>query len=81
MRAFEAQSSATKTAQLWGDVTDPSVVGQSAPAKSIVVAIAEIVAESMITAFDDQWEVLPTGRTKVIHVQGGDQPCLPMSLH
>jgi len=29
-----------------------------------------MVSESMITSFDDHWEVMPAGRTKVIHTQG-----------
>merc|ERR1712159_259823 len=29
-----------------------------------------MTSESMITAFDDQWEVMPAGRSKVIHTQG-----------
>jgi len=70
MRAFEAQTQWQKMAQLWSNLTDVNVVDKSAPAKNIVQAVAETLAESMITVFDDQWEVIPEGRTKVIHSQG-----------
>eukprot|EP00966_Prymnesium_polylepis_P206742 4789354-Prymnesium_polylepis.1 len=32
---FDAQTRDAKTAQLWGNVTDPSSEGKSAPAKSL----------------------------------------------
>ena len=70
MDAFEAQSQDQKMDQLWEKITDPSVVGKSAPAKNIAVAVADTLTESMITVFEDKREVMPKGREKVIHGQG-----------
>ena len=70
MKPFDLQDHVTKLAQLWANVTDPSVVNRSNPAKSAPATLVQMLGESMITAFDDQFEVLPTTRSKVIHVQG-----------
>jgi hypothetical protein len=70
MRDFDAQTYGEKMEQLWANTTAPSVVGKSLPAKSLPEVVGQIVTESMITPFEDQWEVLPEGRSKVIHGQG-----------
>jgi len=70
MVEFEAQTAEQKRLQIWGEVTDPSVVGKSGPTKGDIATVAQILTESMRTPFDDQWEVMPKGRTKVIHAQG-----------
>lgn len=67
---FDVQDHATKSNQLWAKITDASVVGKSAPVISTLGTVKDILTESMITTFDDHWEVFPTGRKKVIHVQG-----------
>lgn len=70
MKEFDAQDHITKLAQVWSNTTAAGVVNQSAPVKSAAATLAQILGESMITPFSDQWEVLPDGRTKVIHGQG-----------
>jgi len=65
-----AQDHATKSNQLWAKITAPDVVGKSAPVIGLVDTVKDILTESMITTFDDHWSVFPTGRKKVIHVQG-----------
>merc|ERR1712072_548265 len=67
---FHSQAHNTKQSQLWERLTAPNVVGKSAPAKSAAQVLSQILGESMITTFDDEWEVMPKGRTKVIHTQG-----------
>jgi hypothetical protein len=69
-KPFDAQSADAKMTQLWGDLTAPDVVGKSADPLLTVNSIADVVKESMITTFDDAWEVFPANRTKVIHTQG-----------
>jgi len=71
-KPWEAQNYNDKTKQLWSRITDPSVVDQSGPAQGLSGAqnFVDIISTSMITAFDDQWDVMPTGRSKVIHAQG-----------
>ena len=57
--------------QLWASITDPAAVNQSAPLKKAdLSAVVEITGTSMITPFDDAFEVLPRKRRKVIHQQG-----------
>jgi len=70
MKAFDAQSHTDKQKQLWGEISSPSVVGKSQPAKSIASSLSKMLLESMRTTFDSRWEVMPAGREKVIHVQG-----------
>jgi len=70
MQDFESQLYSDKTAQLWSRITDPGVVDQSGPAHLFAKSLKDAVSISMITPFDDQWEVLPPGREKVIHGQG-----------
>jgi len=67
---FEDQSYAQKTEQLWASITDPSVVGKSGPVHLAATTLKMLVTTSMITPFEDQREVMPTGREKVIHTQG-----------
>lgn len=70
MQEFEAQHYKEKTEQLWARVTHPSVVDQSAPSHLFAHTLTNVLGLSMITPFDDQWEVLPTGRERIIHAQG-----------
>ena len=67
---FDAQTHDEKSNQLWAKITDEGFVGKSAKVLGTVETIESILTESMITAFDDHWEVLPPARKKVIHVQG-----------
>jgi len=69
-KTFDAQDYEQKTNQLWDDVTDPKYVGKSAAARNAASVIAQMVTESMVTSFDDMLEVMPKGRSKVIHGQG-----------
>jgi hypothetical protein len=70
MHDFEAQSHQQKMDQLWARVIDPSVEGQSAPAHLAAHTLHKLVDYSMITPFEDNWEVLPAGRERLIHSQG-----------
>jgi len=70
MEEFEAQNYRDKQSQLWARTTDPSVVGQSAPSHLAAHTLTSLLGLSMITPFDDQWEVLPAGRERIIHTQG-----------
>merc|ERR1712086_1214097 len=69
-KTFDAQDYEQKTNQLWDDVTDPKYVGKSAAARNAASVLAQMVTESMVTSFDDMLEVMPKGRSKVIHGQG-----------
>mmetsp|Transcript_18401 Transcript_18401/g.43179 ORF Transcript_18401/g.43179 Transcript_18401/m.43179 type:complete len:407 (-) Transcript_18401:152-1372(-) len=68
--AWEELTYSQKEERLWAEVTDPDSVGKSSPIQSIASIVAETVSESIITTFDDQWDVMPEGRAKVIHHQG-----------
>jgi len=70
MDTYEAQTASAKMMQLWNKVTHKDVVGRSGPAKSVLGVVSTIIGESMRTTFDTRWDVLPEGRTKVIHSQG-----------
>ena len=70
MQAFDAQPWKLKTQQIWDQITDPKHVHKSAPDTSVFTTGMQALSESMITTFDDQFEVLPKGRSKVIHAQG-----------
>jgi len=68
--SFEGQSYTQKQAQLWSKITDASVVDQSGPTHYAATTLKMLLTTSMITPFEDQWEVLPAGRKKIIHTQG-----------
>lgn len=70
MRDFDAQTQVEKLDQLWDHITAEGKVGKSASTSGKLATVKNMVTESMITAFDDEWEVLPNGRSKVIHRQG-----------
>jgi len=70
MEEFESQNYHNKQSQLWARTTAPDVVGQSAPAHLAAHTLTTLLGYSMITPFDDQWEVLPNGRERLIHSQG-----------
>ena len=70
MNAYEAQTHSDKLAQLWGKITAPDVVGKSAEVFSLPTAVKKALGESMRTTFDDNWDVFPANRSKVIHTQG-----------
>jgi len=70
MDTYEAQTASAKMTQLWNKVTHKDVVGRSGPAKSVLGVVSTLIGESMRTTFDTHWDVLPEGRTKVIHSQG-----------
>jgi len=69
MQEFEAQSYQEKTDQLWDRVTDRSVEGKSGPDHLAVHTLNTLLAYSMITPFDDNMEVMPAGRERLIHSQ------------
>lgn len=57
----------SKQDQLWADITaDNSIDGYPSPAITF--------AESMLTVFDDEWDVMPAGREKGIHGVGAVFP-------
>lgn len=70
MTDYEAQNASKKMDQLWGRLTAPGVVGHSGKVKSLFGVLGTMIGESMRTPFDDHWDVLPEGRSKVIHSQG-----------
>jgi hypothetical protein len=70
MDSWESQTAEMKENQLWNLVTSANSVGKSSPMPFIGKALIKALGESMITVFDDQWDVLPKGRSKVIHSQG-----------
>jgi len=70
MQEFENQNYQQKTEQIWARVTDPSKVGKSVPAVLAAHTLATLVKLSVISTFDNQHEVLETGRERVIHAQG-----------
>eukprot|EP00927_Polykrikos_kofoidii_P057612 TRINITY_DN5176_c0_g3_i1.p1 TRINITY_DN5176_c0_g3~~TRINITY_DN5176_c0_g3_i1.p1 ORF type:complete len:441 (-),score=56.18 TRINITY_DN5176_c0_g3_i1:150-1472(-) len=70
MGSWESQSSEEKESQLWNLITSAESLGKSSPMPSLVTTVTKALSESMITVFDDQWDVLPKGRSKVIHSQG-----------
>lgn len=70
MDAYESQSYQQKEDQLWNNVLAPGNIGQSGPLPSFADTLTGALGESMITVFDDHWDVLPEGRKKVIHAQG-----------
>lgn len=68
--AFEAQDHVAKMNQVWTEMTAPDVVGKSGPMKDPFSTVGQMVAESMRTTMDNHRDVLPVGRSKVIHPQG-----------
>jgi len=70
MNAWEAQSHKQKEDRLWNNINAKENVGKSSPMPSIFYSLTGALKESMITTFDDQWDVFPEGREKVIHHQG-----------
>lgn len=70
MVQYESQSASQKQAQLWRKITATDSVGKSSPTKSAIGTVGSIMGSSMRTPFDTHWDVLPEGRTKVIHSQG-----------
>lgn len=70
LEQFEAQDHKAKMDQVWKDMTAPENVGKSGPVKSPLGVVSQMVAESMRTTMDNHRDVLPIGRTKVIHAQG-----------
>ena len=61
--------------QLWREISSPSVVGKSQPEFLVkgpaidLLMVGKVMTESVRTTFDSQWEVMPAGREKVVHVQ------------
>eukprot|EP00441_Pelagodinium_beii_P045184 CAMPEP_0197625496 /NCGR_PEP_ID=MMETSP1338-20131121/4852_1 /TAXON_ID=43686 ORGANISM="Pelagodinium beii, Strain RCC1491" /NCGR_SAMPLE_ID=MMETSP1338 /ASSEMBLY_ACC=CAM_ASM_000754 /LENGTH=389 /DNA_ID=CAMNT_0043195923 /DNA_START=24 /DNA_END=1193 /DNA_ORIENTATION=+ len=70
MHEFEQQDHSVKMTQIWDDITAPDVVHKSAHPKGITGVVSQILGESMRTTLDNHRDVLPNGRTKVIHTQG-----------
>jgi len=70
MVEYEAQTAQQKMKQLWKEVTGKDVVGRAGPKKNLGGVAQSMIGESMRTAFDNHWDVLPEGREKVIHSQG-----------
>jgi len=70
MLAYESQTYKQKEDLLWTNINSESNIGKSSPLPSEMSSFVGAMGESMITTFDDQWDVLPEGRSKVIHHQG-----------
>lgn len=70
MDEYEVQTHEDKLSQLWDKITAPGVVGKSAKIIPLPKVVAKVLAESMRTTFDDNWDVFPLNRSKVIHQQG-----------
>lgn len=70
MKDWEAQDHKTKMDTIWKDMTAPDVIGKSAPVKDPLSVVHQMVTESMRTTMDMHRDVLPKGRSKVIHAQG-----------
>merc|ERR1719471_447217 len=51
-------------------MTSPENVGKSGPLQDPISVVHQMVTESMRTTMDMHRDVLPIGRTKVIHAQG-----------
>lgn len=69
-KAYEAQDHKAKMAQIWAQMTAPDVINKSGPLKDPLGVVTQMVVESMRTTMDMHRDVLPIGRTKVIHAQG-----------
>lgn len=70
MVSWEGLSFDQKEDRIWKSINAPGSVGQSSPMPSTLDSFSGAMTESMITTFDDQWDVFPEGRSKVIHHQG-----------
>jgi hypothetical protein len=70
MDSYEARTYKQKEDQLWNNIMADGNIGKSGPIPSLADTITTALSESMITVFDDHWDVLPEGRRKVIHAQG-----------
>jgi hypothetical protein len=70
MDAYEAQTYKQKEDQLWNKIIAPGNIGRSGPLPSFTETLTGALGESMVTVFDDHWDVLPSHRRKVIHAQG-----------
>jgi len=70
MDSYEAQTSKQKENQLWNNIMAAGNIGKSGPIPSLPDTVKTALTESMITVFDDHWDVMPEGRRKVIHAQG-----------
>lgn len=70
VKEFDAQDHASKMDQVWKDLTAPDVIGKSAEFKDPLGVVHQMVSESMRTTMDNHRDVLPIGRSKVIHTQG-----------
>jgi len=68
--AYEAQTHEAKQAELWQKLTASDALGKSAEPKGTLGSVGQMLTESMRTTFDSHRDVLPRGRTKVIHAQG-----------
>lgn len=69
-KSYEAQDHKAKMAQIWAEMTAPDVIDKSGPLKDPLSVVTQMVTESMRTTMDMHRDVLPIGRTKVIHAQG-----------
>jgi len=69
MDSYEAQSYKQKEDQLWNNIMAKGNIGKSGPMPALP-DVKTVLTESMITVFDDHWDVLPEGRHKGIHAQG-----------
>ena len=56
-----------KHAQLWTSITADSSIGAFQP-------VTVVATESVLTTFDDEWDVMPAGRSKAIHGIAGICP-------
>lgn len=70
LKDFEAQDHSSKMDQVWKAMVAPDVIGKSADFKDPLGVVHQMVTESMRTTMDNHRDVLPIGRTKVIHSQG-----------
>ena len=56
----------TKHDQLWSEIKSDSGLGEYYP--------TQMFTESLITTFENEWDVLPEGRNKAIHGNGAICP-------
>ena len=56
----------TKHDQLWSEIKSDSSLGEYYP--------TQMFTESLITTFENEWDVLPKGRNKAIHGNGAICP-------
>lgn len=70
LKDFDAQTHKAKMDEVWKEMVAPENVGKSGPFKDAFGVVSQMISTSMRTTMDNHRDVLPIGRTKVIHSQG-----------